>query len=70
MLKALSAVLALSLWAGSALAQAPAPAQPIKSQNILNLLPDASTTPGYQNQTNEQRDRVQPGNNEIGRAHV
>lgn len=63
MLKALSAVLALSLWAGSAIAQAPAPAQPIKSQNILNLLPDASTSPGYQQQTNQQRDRVQPGNN-------
>lgn len=63
MIKALSAVVALSVWAGVALAQAPAPSQPIKSQNILNLLPDATTAPGYQQQTNDQRDRVQPGNN-------
>lgn len=35
----------------------------IKSQNILEVKPDASTEPGYAAQTNGQRAKVQPGNN-------
>lgn len=65
MYKALSAVLALSLWAGVGYAQSapPAPTQTIKSQNILNLLPDAASAPGYDKQSNAERNNVQSGNN-------
>lgn len=35
----------------------------IRSQNIFDVQPDASTEPGYRNQTNGERARVQPGNN-------
>ena len=61
--------------AGSALAQAnPAPVVPpaaaqapgaggIQSQNIFEVKPDASNDPGYAAQTNNERSKVQPGNN-------
>jgi len=42
---------------------APADAGAIKSQNILEVKPDASQDPGYATQTNGERARVQPGNN-------
>src|SRR5674476_1551567 len=42
---------------------APADAGAIKSQNILEVKPDASQEPGYATQTNGERARVQPGNN-------
>jgi formate dehydrogenase subunit gamma len=35
----------------------------VKSQNIFDVKPDASADPGYANQTNGQRNHVQPGNN-------
>lgn len=70
------AVLAVMLTSGAAmvLAQdapaAPAPAAPsaagvggIQSQNIFEVKPDASALPGYAEQTNAQRAKVQPGNN-------
>lgn len=63
--------------AGAAGAQAPAPAPAasspsvvapaavggIQGQNIFEVKPDASETPGYARQTNGERARVQPGNN-------
>jgi formate dehydrogenase subunit gamma len=63
MYKALSVFLGLVLASSACLAQAPAHAEPIKSQNILNLQPDADTAPGYAKQTNGQRALVQSGNN-------
>ncbi|MEO5607330.1 MAG: cytochrome b/b6 domain-containing protein, partial [Polaromonas sp.] len=44
---------------------APAPAAPggIQSQNIFEVKPDASQEPGYAQQTNGERAKVQPGNN-------
>lgn len=44
---------------------APAAAAPggIQSQNIFEIKPDASTVPGYAEQTNAERAKVQPGNN-------
>ncbi len=48
---------------------APAPATPaaatpgIQSQNIFEVKPDASNEPGYADQTNGERGKVQPGNN-------
>src|SRR5674476_1400095 len=42
---------------------APADAGAIKSQNILEVKPDASQDPGYATQTNGERAKVQPGNN-------
>ena len=62
-------LLVLSSWAGLCLAQgaATAPAAPppaaIQSQNIFEVKPDASALPGYAEQTNAERDKVQPGNN-------
>jgi len=50
-------------------APAAAPAAPaqadsgIRSQNIFEVKPDASQDPGYFEQTNGERQRVQPGNN-------
>ena len=50
-------------------APAAAPAAPaqadsgIRSQNIFEVKPDASQDPGYLDQTNGERQRVQPGNN-------
>lgn len=35
----------------------------IKSQNIMEVRPDADLTPGYATQTNAERSKVQPGNN-------
>ena len=35
----------------------------IQSQNIMDVKPDASEAPGYAEQTNGQRSKVQPGNN-------
>lgn len=43
---------------------APAPATGgIRSQNIFEVKPEASADPNYLNQTNGERQRVQPGNN-------
>jgi formate dehydrogenase subunit gamma len=74
--KALSAAVFLLLVGGSALAQnkppppnapvaaaAPSDAGAIKSQNILDVKPDASAEPGYAMQSNGERAKVQPGNN-------
>ncbi|MEY4268205.1 MAG: hypothetical protein RIS90_2740 [Pseudomonadota bacterium] len=71
--KALPLVLVLALLGGPALAQtqavtaasAPAAADVggIKSQNIMEVKPDASADPGYAKQTNAEREKVQPGNN-------
>jgi formate dehydrogenase subunit gamma len=53
----------------SAAAPAPAVAAPppavggIRSQNIFDVKPEASADPNYLNQTNGERQRVQPGNN-------
>lgn len=70
--KALSLALLLVMLGGPALAQtqaaaASAPAAVdaggIKSQNIMDVKPDASADPGYAKQTNAEREKVQPGNN-------
>ncbi len=42
---------------------APAPSGGIQSQNIFEVKPDASNEPGYAQQTNGERAKVQPGNN-------
>ncbi|MGB4361286.1 MAG: formate dehydrogenase subunit gamma, partial [Rhodoferax sp.] len=75
MIKAFSVLAALALCWSSAVAQttpatapapdaAPAAAMPgIQGQNIMDVKPDASEEPGYANQTNGERVRVQPGNN-------
>lgn len=75
MIKAFSVLAALALCWSSAVAQttpatvpapdaAPAAAMPgIQGQNIMDVKPDASEEPGYANQTNGERARVQPGNN-------
>ncbi|MDM0106396.1 formate dehydrogenase subunit gamma [Variovorax sp. J22R24] len=53
----------------SAAPAAPAAAAPaqtpggIRSQNIFDVKPEASASPNYLNQTNGERQRVQPGNN-------
>jgi formate dehydrogenase subunit gamma len=66
---AFSVFAALVLCWGSAVAQtapavtAPAAMPGIQSQNIMDVKPDASEDPGYANQTNGERARVQPGNN-------
>lgn len=48
-------------------APAPAPAAPaaggIQSQNIFDVKPEASEQPGYMQQSNGERIKVQPGNN-------
>ena len=71
--KALSLALLLVMLGGPALAQtqalaaasvpAVADAGGIKSQNIMEVKPDASDDPGYAKQTNAEREKVQPGNN-------
>lgn len=76
MKKALVAAFLLALaWGNLVLAQdkprmeaAPAKAAAaesggIKSQNILDVKPDASDDPGYAKQSNGERAKVQPGNN-------
>ncbi|MEJ8813720.1 formate dehydrogenase subunit gamma [Variovorax ureilyticus] len=76
-LNALVVVAALGCGLAGAQTQAPAtaaapaaaPAVPaqadsgIRSQNIFEVKPDASQDPGYLEQTNGERQRVQPGNN-------
>ena len=57
-----------SLPAPSPAAVMPAPGVPaavggIQSQNIFEVKPDASEVPGYANQANGERAKVQPGNN-------
>ncbi|MDP2416914.1 MAG: formate dehydrogenase subunit gamma [Hydrogenophaga sp.] len=42
---------------------APAESGGIRSANIFEIAPDASTDPNYANQTNAERKQVQPGNN-------
>lgn len=56
---------ALTVFALSAVAQdkAPAAAPAVKSVNIQDVKPDASDAPGYGEQTNAERGKVQPGNN-------
>ncbi|RZI71234.1 MAG: formate dehydrogenase subunit gamma [Variovorax sp.] len=64
-------VLTAMLGFGAAVAQpapapsaAPAPASGgIQSQNIFEVKPEASADPNYLNQTNGERNAVQPGNN-------
>lgn len=70
MLRSLCVSAALTLLAGgAALAQAPAAppaaAAPgaIQSVNIFEVRPDASADPGYAQQSNAERAKVQPGNN-------
>jgi formate dehydrogenase subunit gamma len=75
MKKALAAALLIALgWTQSVLAQdkpaapaaqaaAPAETSGIKSQNILDVKPEASADPDYAKQTNGERAKVQPGNN-------
>jgi formate dehydrogenase subunit gamma len=55
----------LTVFALSAVAQdkAPAAAPAVKSVNIQDVKPDASDAPGYAEQTNAERGKVQPGNN-------
>jgi formate dehydrogenase subunit gamma len=68
-IKALTVSVWLALSLGVAGGQtapvaAPAPAMPgIQSQNIGDVKPDASQDPGYANQSNGERVKVQPGNN-------
>ena len=56
---------ALTVFALSAVAQdkAPAAAPAVQSVNIQDVKPDASDAPGYAEQTNAERGKVQPGNN-------
>jgi formate dehydrogenase subunit gamma len=67
-------LLALSTTWASAQATQPEPAPPaavaapaetggIRSANIFEIAPDASTDPNYASQTNAERKQVQPGNN-------
>jgi formate dehydrogenase subunit gamma len=74
MKKALACVLLMALgWGNPALAQdkpanatapqAAAEAAGVKGQNILDVKPEASADPGYAQQTNAERAKVQPGNN-------
>jgi formate dehydrogenase subunit gamma len=68
MKKALAAVLLMALgWGNLVLAQdkptAHAGTGGIQSQNIMDVKPDASSDPGYAQQTNAERAKVQPGNN-------
>jgi len=61
-------VLTAMLGFGPAMAQTPpAPAAPspggIQSQNIFEVKPEASADPNYLNQSNGERNKVQPGNN-------
>ena len=56
---------ALMVFALSAVAQdkAPAAALAVQSVNIQDVKPDASDAPGYAEQNNAERGKVQPGNN-------
>ncbi len=55
----------LTVLALSAVAQdkAPAAVPAVKSVNIQDVKPDASDAPGYAEQTNTERAKLQPGNN-------
>lgn len=63
----LALFLIASVWFTLAGAQtAPSPAAPVagvQSQNIMDVKPEASEAPGYSQQTNGERAKVQPGNN-------
>ncbi len=63
----LALFLMASSWFALAGAQTvPAPVVPaagVQSQNIMDVKPDASSAPGYAQQTNGERGKVQPGNN-------
>lgn len=56
-------------WGAAAAAQsttaasAQAPVAGVQSQNIMDVKPDASAMPGYAQQSNGERAKVQPGNN-------
>ena len=57
-----------SVWAQDKLKMDGPPAAPeqaggIKSQNIMDIKPEASAEPGYAQQTNGERQKAQPGNN-------
>lgn len=60
-------LLAVAMGAATAQGADPAPAPPggsgIQSANIFQIAPSADTDPGYMNQSNAQRQQVQPGNN-------
>lgn len=64
----LAITLVLSGWASLCIAQG-VPASPppttgaVQGQNIFEVKPDASALPGYAEQTNAEREKVQPGNN-------
>ncbi len=49
--------------AATATPAAPAATSGIQSQSIFEVKPDASADPNYANQTNAERNKVQPGNN-------
>jgi len=60
--------LLIALWLGAALtnvavAQTPAAPGAVQSANIMDIQPEASTQPGYAQQNNAERAKVQPGNN-------
>jgi formate dehydrogenase subunit gamma len=60
MKKAIACVFLLALgWSSLVMAQSGG----IKSQNIMDVKPDASADPGYASQTNAERAKVQAGNN-------
>lgn len=60
-------LLAVAMGAATAQGADPAPAPPggggIQGANIFQIAPSADTDPGYMNQSNAQRQQVQPGNN-------
>jgi formate dehydrogenase subunit gamma len=56
-----SVLLALLLGVSAQAQDKPAPA--VQSTNIMDVKPEASQAPGYAEQTNAERDKVQPGNN-------
>jgi formate dehydrogenase subunit gamma len=62
MSRLISSVLLALLLGVSAQAQ-DKPAPTVQSTNIMDVKPEASQAPGYAEQTNAERDKVQPGNN-------
>lgn len=56
-----SVLLALLLGVSAQAQDKPAPA--VQSTNIMDVKPEASQVPGYAEQTNAERAKVQPGNN-------
>ncbi len=62
MLRTLFAAISISaVFVGAALAQQAAPA--VQSANIMDVQSEASAAPGYAEQSNGERGKVQPGNN-------